>query len=142
MTIVWMPHAGHLLVSNHCRFHLNTYVNSYIVSTVGEYVPDSAVRKIMREHRHRQTALIGDAEEADFGFEEIGYQRLYETMVFHAQPSGVACCPYVQVSRDALECQGYNGAGDAYQGHLRMVAKYAALDVHTVQPEAVSEKES
>ena len=23
---IWMPHAGHLIVGNDCRFHLNTKV--------------------------------------------------------------------------------------------------------------------
>jgi len=48
---IWMPHAGHLIVSSDCRFHLNTYVGGYIVSTVGEYFPDEGVREIFAESR-------------------------------------------------------------------------------------------
>lgn len=48
---VWMPHAGHLCVGHMCRFRLNTYVNGYIVSTVGEYFPDQDVRRMYIKHR-------------------------------------------------------------------------------------------
>jgi len=43
-----------------CRFHLSTFVDDKLISTVGAYVP----------------ARGGD-------FETIGYDRYYETMVFH-----------------------------------------------------------
>jgi len=48
---IWMPHAGHLCVGHMCRFRLNTFVNGYIVSTVGEYFPDQDVRRIYVKHR-------------------------------------------------------------------------------------------
>lgn len=122
---VWMPHAGHLCVGRQCQFHLNTYVNGYIVSTVGEYVPDAPVRRIMRESRGRRLDLKGDEERAEFGFEEIGDQRLYETMVFRGGPDDKwQCCPYVATDWSELEMEGYMTATDAYQGHLKYVAKY------------------
>ena len=121
---VWMPHAGHLIVGNDCRFHLNTYVNGYIVSTVGEYVPDKPVRDILRRRRGTETNLIGDAEKAEFGFEEIGLNRLYETMVFKAKPSGDRCCPWMAADWGGVDSDGYNEAGDAYEGHLAMVEKW------------------
>mgnify|MGYP001573416035 FL=1 len=62
----WMPHAGHLIVGQHCRFRLNTHVNGYIISTVGEYMPDSAIRKIYRQSRGMKLDLQGDAEEMDW----------------------------------------------------------------------------
>lgn len=43
---VWMPHPGHFICSNDCRYKLNTYVNGYIVSTVGELWPDEIIRRI------------------------------------------------------------------------------------------------
>jgi hypothetical protein len=43
---VWMGHSGHFILGSSCRFHLNTYVGRYIVSTVGELWNDTAVRRI------------------------------------------------------------------------------------------------
>lgn len=43
---IWQPHAGHFIGGRYCKFFLNTYVNGYIVSTVGEYFPDSRIREI------------------------------------------------------------------------------------------------
>lgn len=48
---IWMPHPAHFICSDHCRFVLATYVGGYIVSTVGEHVPDSATREIIAESR-------------------------------------------------------------------------------------------
>jgi hypothetical protein len=125
--MIWMPHAGHFIGSAYCRFHLNTYVNGYIISTVGEYVPDSQVRRILRESRGRLTDLRGDAEEAEFGFEELGYHRLYETMVFRAvkRIAKETCCPYRMQSGSELDMRGYNKAEDAYRGHLSLLRKWA-----------------
>lgn len=130
---IWMPHAGHFICGNQCQFHLTTYVNGYIVSTVGEYVPDSAVRKIMRESRGQSTDLFGDAERADFGFEEIGHQRTYETMVFHAVKSVVKCCPYEMKNATELEMAGYTSAAAAYAGHLNMLVRYGKKHVSRKQ---------
>ena len=121
---IWMPHAGHFICGSMCRFRLNTYVNGYIISTVGEYVPDSQVRKISRECRGRQTDLRGDAEEAEFGFEDIGYEHKYETMTFTARKSTHKCCPYEMESGSEIDFAGYNDAGAAFSGHLQFVEKY------------------
>ena len=122
--IIWMPHPGHFICADHCRFILNAYVNGFIVSTVGEYVPDSQVRKIFRESRGRETDLRGDAEEVEFGFEEIGGNRLYETMVFKAIKSEYTCCPYRMESGSEIDAQGYNEADLAYKGHMDLMEKY------------------
>ena len=121
---IWMPHAGHFICGHLCRFRLNTYVNGYIISTVGEYVPDSRVREIIRSSDGRQTKLIGDAEEADFGFQEIGLNRKYETMTFKAKKSGLRCCPYAIIVKKNLDFAAYNDAASAYKGHLRLVEKF------------------
>lgn len=99
---IWMPHAGHLCVGDKCRFHLNTFVGKYIVST------------------------IGDAEEAEFGFERIGSgdKDFYETMVFKARKSECKCCPYEIISGD-LECKRYETAEEAYKGHLKLCEKWS-----------------
>lgn len=131
---VWMPHAGHFILGSQCRFRLNTYVNGYIISTVGEYVPDSEVRRIFRKSRGWDTYLIGDAEEVDFikrtggakGFgEEIGLDRKYETMVFKAKRSKYKCCPWEMENPSSLDMDSYNLSADAYAGHLKMCARYA-----------------
>ena len=101
---VWMPHAGHFICGYKCQFRLNTYVNGYIVSTVGEYVPSDWGNKS--------------------GFDTIGCDRLYETMVFKAIKSSHKCCPYKQATGSNIDFAGYNKPEAAYKGHLKMLAKY------------------
>jgi len=95
---IWMPHPGHFICSYACRFVLNTYVNGYIVSTVGEYFPDSRVREIMANCRNVKIEGQGDTWDANYlkkiGYEEIGANRKYESMVFKAAKAKDKCCPY------------------------------------------------
>lgn len=127
---IWMPHAGHLIVGHQCQFKLNTYVGEYIVSTVGEYMPDSAVREILAESRKMFLKGKGDEREADWlkknnGFETIGCDRKYETMVFKAVKSTYKCCPYkINVSKE-MDMQGYNTPEDAYKSHLELCDKWS-----------------
>ena len=44
---LWMPHTAHFICGKECQFHLATYVNGVIVSTVGELWFDSQVREIL-----------------------------------------------------------------------------------------------
>lgn len=126
-----MPHAAHFICASHCRFFLATKIGKYIVSTVGEYVPDSGVRKIFNETRKLGITSIGDQEERDFinknGFEEIGFGRTYETMVFGASKAKDynACCPWRIESGTNIDMNGYTSSSDAYAGHMKMCAKYA-----------------
>jgi len=99
---VWMPHAGHFVCGHRCQFKLNTYVGKYIVSTVGEMVYDQ-----------------------NKGFEEIGCDRLYETMVFKAVESGNKCCPYEIKVSDEVDFEGYNTPEEAYKGHLYLCDKWS-----------------
>lgn len=128
---VWMPHAGHFILGHMCRFCLSTYVGKYIVSTVGEYVPDSAVRRINVQARGDKEPPIVDPGEFEYlkryGFDEIGCGRTYETMVFKAKkaPKKVKCCPYIMISGTEQDFKGYNTAADAYEGHLRMCRKWS-----------------
>ena len=130
---VWMPHAGHFILGSKCRFHLNTYVNGYIVSTVGELWNERRVREIhakiydkkwFKQNRH----LLGDQFDSAyfkrFGYEEIGCDRKYETMVFEAKRSEHKCCPYEMLNADSVDFEGYNNADNAYKGHLKMCSKY------------------
>jgi len=129
---VWMPHPGHLIISRDCRFHLNTYVGGYIVSTVGEYLPDSQVREILAKSRGIELQGNGDARLADYmqkiGYEEIGYQHLYETMVFSAIKSNDKCCPYTASSWGELDTDCYGTPEDAFRGHYAMCKKWAKND--------------
>jgi len=124
-----MPHAGHLCVGSDCRFHLNTYVGKYIVSTVGEYLPDAPIREIMAESRGIILNGKGDMRLADYmkkiGYEEIGCDRLYETMVFKAEKSKSSCCPYVASTWDDIDFEGYNTASKALKGHYKMCLKWS-----------------
>jgi hypothetical protein len=101
---IWMPHAGHFIGGHQCEFRLNTYVNGYIVSTVGEL-----------KHPYKPEGSWMD----------IGFGRKYETMVFLAKESPkTPCCPYRQASGLDIDSEGYNDPGAAYRGHLAMVAKF------------------
>lgn len=126
---VWMPHPGHLIVSRDCRFHLNTYVGGYIVSTVGEYLPDSQVREILVESRGIKLEGKGDERLADYmrkvGYEEISCGTKYETMVFQAKKADDKCCPYTAKNREDVASRGYNTAGDAHQGHYEFCKKWS-----------------
>jgi hypothetical protein len=130
---IWMPHAAHLVVANRCLFHLATCVGNYIVSTVGEYLPDETAREI-----HCQSLGIvlngkGDERRADFlekvGYVEVGLGRKYETMVFPAKKSDEQCCPYEAASWNELDLRGYNDPGEAYQGHLEICQRYSEMEL-------------
>ena len=134
---VWMPHAGHFILGNKCRFHLNTYVGGYIVSTVGELWNERKVREIHAEvHDPKWFAvnmlLRGDKFDSayfrQFGFEELGCGRTYETMVFRAKKSEAKCCPYEASDYDNVDFGGYNDAESAYAGHKKMCEKWAKAE--------------
>lgn len=132
----WFGHAAHLIVGQDCRFHMATVVGPWLVSTVGEYLPDSSVRDVLAQVRGITLEGKGDERRADWmtkvGFEEIGYERTYETMVFRA---GTPCtlpdchCGLPQLA-DASEVDfsGYNSAGDAAAGHYAMCERWASLE--------------
>ena len=92
---------GHFIGSPDCCFHMHTTVRGkWRVSTVGCYHPAS-------EREGRKT---GPAR-------EIGYQRLFETMVFPVKRGRV---DYTEV-----DMCGYKNVPEAEAGHAAMVAKYA-----------------
>ena len=103
---VWMPHAGHCIIGDQCRFHLSTYVGKYLVSTIGEYCTERSSREIN-------------------AFENIGCDRKYETMVFKAKKSKHKCCPYKMISGDNIDMDSYNDADSAYAGHLKICKKWS-----------------
>jgi hypothetical protein len=83
---------------------MTTKVGRYLVSTVGDYRPRGS-------------------EEA----EELGYQRLYETMVFKAgkpcQEEGCGC-GLPSIDGTEIDMEGYKTAAEAQKGHMAMCRKY------------------
>jgi hypothetical protein len=111
---IWRPHAGHFIAADRCRFRLATVVGDgkYIVSTVGEMV-----------------SYLGGSD----GFEPIGFDRLYESMVFPTSEVEDMCCQYdADVSRGELDMQGYNSPYVARIGHMALCEKW---DTHTERSE-------
>lgn len=108
MDIEWFGHAGHFIAARRCNFHLTTRVGDYLVSTVGDWRLDD-----------------GSKEPT-----EIGYGRLYETMVFRA---GKPCdaegchCGLPEISGRELDIAGYNTGREARDGHMAMIGKYQDL---------------
>lgn len=121
---VWYGHVGHLIVGRDCKYHLNTYVNGYIVSTVGEYVPDREILRIIHSKDHELITARGDEFDRvyykKYGCEEIGCDRKYETMVFIAKKCNCGCDEYVSDRGGDVEFSSYNTSKDAFAGHVKM----------------------
>jgi len=106
---VWMGHAGHFICGNQCQFHLNTYVNGFIVSTLGELKDPTR-----------------GTEDSPFQPLGITPDSLYESMVFHAVASkSNKCCPYRQKNGSEIDGCRYATAEAAAKGHAKLIAKYA-----------------
>ena len=105
---VWMGHAGHFICGRDCGFRLNTYVNGFIVSTVGEL-------KYGSDRDDSPPRPLGADPES-----------LYETMVFEAKASHHECCPWEQANGTELDCRRYATPDDAARGHAEMLAKWGA----------------
>lgn len=131
---VWMPHPGHMYISQDCKFFLTTWINGYIVSTVGEYRPDSRIRDTWTKTQKRKYEKMGS--------EDIGNGRLYQTRVFKSLPKDEAsCCFYRIMNSSELDDSGYVSAKDAYLGHIRMCEKWDTRSQSTVIWENCSKKE-
>jgi hypothetical protein len=132
----WFGHAGHLCVSQWCRYHLCTQVGKYLISTVGEYWPERPVREIhaqvhdpkwLSENQYRRGDDFDAAYMKRFGFENIGCDRKYETLVFEA---GKPCatkdcgCGLPEISGSELDSGCYNDAAAAAKGHMELCLKY------------------
>ncbi len=132
---IWMPHPAHFCMAYDCQFFMATKVGKYIISTVGELFPDAPIREIYAQSRGIALEGKGDARRYDYmkkiGFEDIGFGRKYETMVFKAVKSetkgkhACACCPYQIESGSNIDGLNYNDSGSAYKGHLTMCAKWS-----------------
>lgn len=145
----WFGHVGHLCVGAWCRFHLTTHVGAYLVSTLGEYVPDAPIREILAQCRNIELEGVGDERLNSWmrqaGFEELGMDRIYESMVF---PAGKPChsrncgCGLPEILFPDVEMAGYLTPAAATLGHYELCHKWeseeAAEDTHT--PEEGREK--
>ena len=131
----WFGVPGHLIVAQDCRFHLATRVGPWLVSTVGEWLPDSAFWHIFEDSMGVTLEGRGDDRRADFlnkvGFVDIAGGRKYETMVFRT--TGERCtaedcgCGMPLVSDwGEIDSAGYNDRGDAQRGHMTMCERWAA----------------
>lgn len=142
---IWMPHPAHLCVAHWCRFHLATYVNGHVISTVGEYFPDSSSRRGMlewelkspfnrknKEEIEKTLSQQGDAFDRYylhfFDYDDIGCNRKYETMVFAAERRVDECCPYDALVEFNVDMMGYNCPGEATKGHYAMCEKFDKLE--------------
>lgn len=114
-----------------------TKVGRYMISTVGEYWPERAVREIHAsihdpkwhaENNYRKGDDYDYAYKKRFGFEEIGYLRKYETMVFKAKKMPVegckACTHCIEVTTN-YAFEGYNDAKSAREGHMKYCLEFA-----------------
>lgn len=100
---VWCGLPGHFVGGRDCRLHLSTRVGDLRVSTVGDYHPP------------------GHTED---GPKEIGWGRLYETMVFPVDGHGLH--GEGGIAGDELICEAYNAPEDAEAGHMRLCREAAA----------------
>lgn len=102
--------AGHLCVSRYCQFHLCTSIlrddAHVLISTVGEYLPGEYdyMRKL--------------------GYEDIGMNRKYETMVFTAGEPCECGCGMPETNGHEIDFDAYNDAQSANAGHARIVKKW------------------
>lgn len=136
---VWMPHPAHFICAFDCRFHLATYVGKYIVSTVGELFPDAGVREINASLAGIELQGKGDERKRDYikriGYETIGHDRKYETMVFKAAKRFAKgpdhdCCLWEIKSGENIDMLGYNTPAEAYAGHMRLCKKWSKHGQH------------
>lgn len=144
---IWMPHPGHFIAANDCNFRMNTYVNGFIISTVGELkmqllfrveeIQDlESIKKssadLLGRNRRQPKELYEGLKIPDLldEYDDIGCFALYETMVFTAKKNESTqyfCCPY-EMGDDDLYTRHYNDPGDAYKGHLKMCEFVDSLD--------------
>lgn len=129
----WYGNAAHLIVAEWCRFHLATKVGRFLVSTVGEYLPDEGTRDVLARTRGITLEGRGDARHADYmrkiGYEEIGAGRKYETLVFRLGDPVAECECGCGLPRPEdwgeIDADGYNDPKAARAGHLAMCEKWS-----------------
>lgn len=139
----WFGMAGHFICARYCWFHLTTHVGPWLVSTVGMMLPSSELRTLYAKSRGNPITSRGDDAEAEyirkFGFDEIGWGRKYETMVFPAGAPCVSpdcgCGVPVATSWREVDMRGYNTTQAAQAGHYEMCHKWSRIMQVDKQPE-------
>lgn len=133
----WYGEAGHFICGRDCRFHLCTKIGNYVISTVGKYWPSRSSREIhasvhdpkwLAENKSLLGAYFDAAYMKRFGFEQIGFDRTYETMVFRASGKCEAkeCnCGLPTIDPTELDFLGYNDAKSAREGHMKLCRKWS-----------------
>jgi hypothetical protein len=105
---------------------LTTLVGKYLVSTVGQMWPSRSSREIhasvydpkwLDANRDRKGDDFDFVYMQRFGYETVGSDRTFETMVFRA---GKPCA-----SKPCVDFLGYNDAKAATAGHRKLCAKWA-----------------
>lgn len=133
----WFGNAAHFICGRGCQFHLATKVGKYLVSTVGELWSAESTRRIHAEIWNpewwaKNKYKIGDdfdsAYMKEFGFQEVGCGRKYETMVFEAgEPCNTkGCgCGVPTISGSELDFRAYNSSKEARAGHMELCLKWS-----------------
>jgi hypothetical protein len=127
---IWMPHPAHFVFGHECQFHLSTKVGKYIISTIGDWLPDYPRREI--EAKIRGIALVGEGDDRLANYmKKIGYKDLrfgykFETMVFPAKKHKEdTCCQWRAVILKDVEDNVYKTSEEAFKGHYKMCDKYS-----------------
>lgn len=98
----WFGSPGHFCVCHRCQFHLCTQVGNYLVSTVGDYLPEGAE-----------------------SFKPVNSSGLFETMVFAVSGPCPCGCGAPDHNGRELEVQSYNTRKEANEGHVTMCERAA-----------------
>lgn len=85
---VWCGYPGHLVASASCRFHMNTRVGDWRISTVGDYFPSSDQKQIGLGTWH-ETAIVAVVGHGQHGEGEVSGDYWIE--------------PYSEKSSDGLD---------------------------------------
>jgi len=134
----WFGNAGHFICADSCRFHMTTLVGKYLVSTVGQMWPSRSSREIhasvydqkwLDANRDRKGDDFDFVYMQRFGYETVGSDRTFETIVFKAgKPCASKSCgcglPSI-IGGCELDFLGYNNAKAATVGHRKLCAKWA-----------------
>lgn len=122
----WYGNAGHLIVGNHCRFHLTTEIGPWLVSTVGEWIPLHEAPNARKEQEYLDKHPLGM---------EIGCDRLFETMVFRTQGRcrDKACgCGLPNIVPGEVAFAPANDRKTATKNHMLLCEEYARKSLEDV----------
>jgi hypothetical protein len=112
--------AGHLIVSDRCRWRRHTQVGHYRISTLGDYwLHDTRQRVSVGAHAYFETMVFATTGRPDAGNEGCGCQELKDW--------------------SELDLQRYATAGEAQRGHEAMVEKYIMIAEGELVEEGVKE---